>query len=109
MEIQSTLEERRVAKEVVNFDDLGPNKINCELHKTTVEEPKIFAVDSRDPSKSLLVGTDLPMEAKEKLKYFLHDNLNIFAWKYEDMVGIDSKVNCHHLKIDPEATPYRYK
>lgn len=60
-------------------------------------------------SKSLHAGKNLPAKAKEKLKCFLLDNLDIFVWKHEDMVGNDSKVSCHYLKIDPKAPPHRQK
>lgn len=35
--------------------------------------------------------------------------MDIFAWKHEDMIGINPKVSCHHLKIDPKAMPYQQK
>lgn len=38
------------------------------------------------------------------LVFFLCDNLDIFVWKHEDMVGIDPKVSYHHLKIDSKST-----
>lgn len=66
-------------------------------------------VDFLDPYKSLQAVKNLPAEVKEKLKCFLLDNLDIFAWKHEEMVGIDSKVTCHHLKIDSKDTLHSQK
>ena len=40
---------------------------------------------------------------------FLKDNLDVFAWSHEDMVGIDPSVMCHHPNISPEARPVRQK
>ena len=40
---------------------------------------------------------------------FLKDNLDVFAWSHEDMVGVDPSVMCHHLNISPEARPVRQK
>lgn len=48
-------------------------------------------------------------EAKEKFKDILGRNLDVFAWGHNNMVGIDPKVNCHHLKIDSTIVPHRQK
>lgn len=64
-------------------------------------------VDPLDLAKVLQVEKGLSPEVKEKLKDFLRRNLDVFAWKHEDMVGIDSKVSCHHLKIDFNVAPHR--
>lgn len=44
---------------------------------------------------------------QRKLKDFLYRNLHAFAWRYEDMVGIDPNISYHYLKIDPTIVPYR--
>ena len=31
---------------------------------------------------------------------FLKENLNVFAWSHEDMLGIDGNVIEHHLNVD---------
>lgn len=46
---------------------------------------------------------NLPTTAKEKLKCFLRENFDIFAWKHEDMVEND------HPRINLNATPHRQK
>lgn len=38
---------------------------------------------------------------KGLLKDFLKVNLDVFLWKHANRVGIDLKVACHALKIDP--------
>lgn len=55
----------------------------------------------------LLVEKELNPEDKCKLKSFLLKHLDRFAWKHEDMTGIDPKVSCHYLNIDPKFAPYR--
>lgn len=66
-------------------------------------------MDLQDASKVLQVGKDLGDEAKEELKDFIHNNSDIFVWKLEDMIGIDPRISCHHLQIDPAQTLYRQK
>lgn len=86
------------------LDELYPHLIDCEPQIAPIEELKSFTTDSRDTP--VFVGREnLSTTTKEKLKCFLHENLDVFAWKHEDVVGIDPKVSCHHLKINPNATP----
>ncbi|XP_022889170.1 uncharacterized protein LOC111404618 [Olea europaea var. sylvestris] len=62
-----------------------------------------------DPTKILKVGKGLSTKIKEKLKDFLSRNLDILAWRHDDMVDINPKVSYHHLKIDPKAALHRQK
>ena len=32
---------------------------------------------------------------------FFRENLDVFAWRHEDMLGIDSGVIKHRLNVDP--------
>lgn len=48
-------------------------------------------------------------EGKQKLEDFLLKNLDIFAWKHRDMVGINPKVSYHHLNVDPIFISHRLK
>ena len=36
---------------------------------------------------------------------FLKENLDIFAWSHEDMLGISTKVIQHRLNVDPKKKP----
>ncbi|CAI9762903.1 unnamed protein product [Fraxinus pennsylvanica] len=74
-----------------------------------MEELEKFPVDPQDASKVLQVGKQLDEEIREELKNFIRQNSDIFAWRHEDMIGIDPKVSCHHLQIDPGYTPHRQK
>ncbi|XP_022894074.1 uncharacterized protein LOC111408560 [Olea europaea var. sylvestris] len=95
--------------EVLVIDEIDPRIMEHEPQASPVKELESFSVDPRDPSKVLKVGKCLANILKEKIKDFLSKNLDVFAWKYEDMVGIDPKVSCHHLKIDPKVAPHRQK
>lgn len=44
------------------------------------------------------------LEDKQRLKNILLKNLDIFAWKHENMVDIDPKVRNHCLSVDPKFT-----
>ena len=36
---------------------------------------------------------------------FLRKNVDVFAWDAYDAPGIDSNFMCHHLNVNPSATP----
>lgn len=55
------------------------------------------------------VGKGLSTDHKEKLKDFLSRNVDVFAWRHKDMVGIDFKLSYYHLKIDPKVALHRQK
>lgn len=82
---------------------------NFKPQITLVEELKSSSVDPLDPTKLLHEGKSLSSEIKDRLKDFLCRDLDIFTWRHEDMVGIDPKVDYHHLKIDPTVAPHRLK
>lgn len=58
----------------------------------TMEELESFSVSSEDKSKALEIGKELSDHIKGLLKKFRAMNLNVFAWKYDDIVGIDPEV-----------------
>lgn len=55
----------------------------------------------------LQVGKELNLEDNQKLKNILLKNMDVFAWKHEDMVEIESKVSCFHLNVNLKFTPHR--
>ncbi|CAA0836868.1 Unknown protein, partial [Striga hermonthica] len=58
-----------------------------------------------DLPKQLRIGACLPEPLRTKLIQFLRANADVFAWKHEDMKGIDPKVACHRLNIDKTVKP----
>ncbi|XP_022883683.1 uncharacterized protein LOC111400502 [Olea europaea var. sylvestris] len=78
-------------EELSMIDEIDPRVIGHEPQATPIEELENFPVNPRDPAKVLKVGIGLSNDMKERLKDFLCKNLDIFAWRHEDMVGIDPK------------------
>lgn len=66
-------------------------------------------VDVADPSKVLKIGHQLEAGLKEAMAMFLKENLDVFTWSHSDMVGIDPRVMCHRLNVDPEKKAVRKK
>jgi len=58
-----------------------------------------------DPERFFLVGSQLPPRENKGLIGFLRENTDVFAWDAYDALGIDPNFICHHLNINPLATP----
>lgn len=73
------------------------------MRAATVEELESFSICLEDANKSLKIGKKLHKLIKCLLKNFLAVKLEVFTWKHVNMKGIDSKVACHALKLDPNV------
>lgn len=49
------------------------------------------------------------MKVKTELVSLLENNLDVFAWKQADLIGIDLIHVCHRLNINPKARSVRQK
>ena len=55
------------------------------------------------------VGSKLAEDLRSLLIRFLKQNKDIFAWKQEDMGGIDPKIITHKLSVSPSFKPVKQK
>ena len=46
---------------------------------------------------------------KKEIISFLKDNLDVFTWSHEDMLGIPTDIIQHHLNVDPERKPVQQR
>ena len=58
-----------------------------------------------DPERFFQVGSQLLPREKEGLIRSLRKNVDVFVWDAYDALGIDPNFICHHLNVDPSATP----
>ena len=72
-----------------------------ELVKPAKDVDDVELVE-RDLLKVTKVGEELDPSMKEVMVQFLKKSLDIFAWTYDDMLGIDDKVIEHCLNVDPK-------
>ena len=77
--------------------------------RTIVAEPtealEDIPLDEDDPGKSTRIGADLERKIKKDLICFLRENIDMFAWCHEDILGIDPSVITHRLNIYPSSKP----
>lgn len=72
-----------------------------EQRATPIEELKIVTVDLARLELKVTIGAKITSDIRGQVINFLKENLDVFAWSHEDMVGINPKVTCHKLNIDP--------
>ena len=57
--------------------------------------------------KPIFVGEGLTPDERDDLIKLIREYIDVFAWNYEDMPGLDPQVATHRLKIDPEKKPFK--
>ncbi|VFQ68922.1 unnamed protein product [Cuscuta campestris] len=73
------------------------------------EEVEEVSLDPVVPERKVKVGKTLPLELKEQLLEVLRAFKVLFAWGPEDMPGVDPKIICHRLAVDPTHKPVKQK
>ena len=56
-----------------------------------------------DQPKELKIGSSLYLDKKSRLINLLRSYLDVFAWSYEDMPGLNPSIVQHYLPILPHA------
>ncbi|XP_013607919.1 PREDICTED: uncharacterized protein LOC106314623 [Brassica oleracea var. oleracea] len=81
-----------------------------EAKRELTFEPVIsVCLDEAFPDRCVEIGANITESLKTELIACLKKNLHTFAWAAEDMPGIDIKVTCHELNVDPTFKQKRRK
>ncbi|KAL6340662.1 hypothetical protein AAG906_010570 [Vitis piasezkii] len=64
---------------------------------------------TEDQPRELKIGSPLSTDERDRLIHLLRSYLDVFAWSYEDMPGLDPSIVQHHLPILPHARPVKQK
>ena len=72
------------------------------------EELEPIQVDDH-PEHLAYVGSRLAEDLRSLLIHFLKQNKDVFAWKQEDMGGIDPVIITHRLNVSPSFKPVKKK
>ena len=57
----------------------------------------------------IYIGSRLAKDIRDILVHFLEQNIEVFAWKQEDMGGIDPVVITYKMNINPSFKPIKQK
>ena len=68
-------------------------------------EDKMIQVNlgNQDNPKPIFISESLSLTEREELMVLVREYIDVFAWNYEDMTGLDPQVAMHHLNIKPDA------
>ena len=74
------------------------------------EEPvETMNLSTEEDKKEVKIGANLELSVKQRLIQMLHDYVEIFAWSYEDMPGLDTDIVVHHLSTKEDCPPVKQK
>ncbi|XP_065632981.1 uncharacterized protein LOC112035103 [Quercus suber] len=80
-----------------------------EKEEEKVEELETVELIEGETTKTTRIGTTLSPEMRTKLVKFLRENLDVFAWNYDDMPGISPETIQHRLNVNPERKPVKQR
>ncbi|KAI5392493.1 hypothetical protein KIW84_077045 [Lathyrus oleraceus] len=69
-------------------------------HEESIE---IVNLGTEVDKKEVKIGAGLENSVKERLIQMLHDYVEIFAWSYEDMPGLDTDIVVHRLPMKEDC------
>ncbi|KAF7113579.1 hypothetical protein RHSIM_RhsimUnG0112100 [Rhododendron simsii] len=59
------------------------------------------------PPKPIFLAKDLPAEKKKAFIALIRECIDVFAWNYDEMPGLDPRVTTHKLNVVPSARPVK--
>ncbi|XP_022877090.1 uncharacterized protein LOC111395342 [Olea europaea var. sylvestris] len=92
---------REINNDVMQISRTEP-KIGQQVRLAPVEE--LMEIELKH-DKKVTIGRDLDVTLKTELIGCLSRNIDVFAWKVEDMPGIDPKIAVHKFNISPRTKP----
>ena len=101
----ASMKQKAVDSIYVDELDIG-DEVNTRPEPS--EELKPIQVDNH-PEHLVYVSSKLVGDLRSLLIHFLKHNKNVFAWKQEDMGGINPAIITHRLNISPSLKPVKQK
>ncbi|WKA00388.1 hypothetical protein VitviT2T_018743 [Vitis vinifera] len=74
-----------------------------------VGDTEIVDFGTVDQPRELRIESDLSTDERDSLIQLLRSYLDVFAWSYEDMPGLDPSIVQHRLPLLPHARPVKQK
>ena len=93
-------------------DSIHVDKLDMRDELSTWPEPseELEPIQLDDhPEHLAYVGSKLAEDLRSLLIRFLKKNKDVFAWKQEDMGGIDPAIITHRLSVSPSFKPVKQK
>ena len=95
-------------------DDLPPNllRLVAQDEKQILPHQKVtkaINLGTEEERKEVKIGTTLSTATRKELKYLLQEYNDVFAWSYQDMLGLDINIVVHRLPLREECIPVKQK
>ena len=91
-------------------DNIYVDKLNMRDEVNTRPEPseelELMQLDD-NPEHLAYISSKLAEDLRHLLIHFLKQNKDVFAWKQEDMGGIDLAITTHRLNVSPSFKPVK--
>ncbi|VFQ68299.1 unnamed protein product [Cuscuta campestris] len=84
-------------------------KLEARPKAKPAEEVEEVSLDPRAPKRKVKIGANLTGNRRKHLVDVLTAYRVIFAWGPGDMPGVDPKIICHRLAVNPESRPVKQK
>ncbi|MCI34993.1 hypothetical protein A2U01_0056214, partial [Trifolium medium] len=85
---------------------LEHEKKTIQPHEETLE---VINLGSEEDKKEVKIGALLDGNIKSRLIELLKEYVDVFAWSYQDMPGLDTNIVEHRLPLNPECPPVKQK
>ena len=76
-------------------------------NQCTVDDLEEINIGTADDPRPIFISKHLSQENKLKYHEFLRTNIDVFAWTYEEMPGLDPNIAVHRLVVRDDATPVK--
>ena len=96
-----------------DFDDSYQSSSDHFFTDERVSPPfddlEIVDLGTANQPREMRIGTTLSADERDSLLRLLISYLDVFAWSYEDMPGLDPSIVQHHLPLVPHVRPVKQK
>ena len=89
--------------------DLDEDTSSILDHSPTGQRVSPTTGETTDQPRELKFGSDLSTDEQERFIQLLGSYLDVFAWSYEDMPGLDPSIVQHRLPLLPHVRPVKHK
>ncbi|WRX14220.1 Reverse transcriptase domain - like 10 [Theobroma cacao] len=73
------------------------------------ELTEMINLENGEEKKEVKIGTSLSSDERQKLKELLREYVDVFAWSYQDMPGLNTDMVVHKLPLEPDCKPIKQK
>jgi len=71
------------------------------------EALEMINLGTEEDKKEIKIGASLDPAVKKQIIELLKEYVDVFAWSYRDMPGLDTDIVMHRLPLKPECPPVK--